>query len=779
METSSPGSQSEAIRKCIPISSPVCFEIICSSELLLLVVCKVSTMENGGKISQPKSGARERKRGATERAADAGVLKLQRNERTSMESSLEMQVVSEVVQYEISSPLSARHYDRDTTEPVSFSLKSLNELLSWEPSASDLFNVATVPLASRLPPLASGQPKTLVCHDMMGGYLEDRFIQGAEAETVYAFYHWEYIDIFVYFSHYPVTIPPVSWTNAAHKHGVSVLGTFITEWDDGSKICETFLAGEEPYRSVADKLVQIAHHYGFDGWLINIENPLSETAVKNTPAFLRYLTDQMHQRVEGSVVLWYDSVLQNGELKWQNELNDQNRVFFQSCDGIFTNYNWSESNLEAMVSRDAKQMANIYVGVDVFARGEVVGGKFETNQALRLIRKHGFSAAIFAPGWVYECHEKKEFRQNQDKFWGLLSKFLPTHSVSLLPFVTSFCQGFGKSFFCKGKVEEVKSWFNLSAQEVQPLFIDHSSDDEEGGWVRTRGCPEDAWNGGSSLLIEGMIPSTHSNIAVRLFSLHSTIPTKTFVSFTYKLEESPNVKVALELKTIDAPVCLYQGIEDVPGTSVQPQPLQEGESLVSQFRHRCGLRDSEGWVTRCFLVESKGCLLRDIFINVSREISGEEAYFVCRVGEIKILDVENLTAIPAPVRNPSLSEVVWRRGVGSGEGYVQKLYFNATLHWQYPANQARHFRVYWRRLHDPNTQASSGQEPQVLIGRAYATLYRVVDLPVPDARDTAPCWLEFLVEPITREGFAVSESHWGRLVLKYTEPARAETATGV
>ena len=39
-------------------------------------------------------------------------------------------------------------------------------------------------------------------------------------------------------------------------------------------MCEVFLKEEESYRAVADRLVQIAHCYGFDGWLINIENPL-------------------------------------------------------------------------------------------------------------------------------------------------------------------------------------------------------------------------------------------------------------------------------------------------------------------------------------------------------------------------------------------------------------------------------------------------------------------------------------------------------------------------
>lgn len=52
---------------------------------------------------------------------------------------------------------------------------------------------------------------------------------------------------------------------------------------------------------------------------------LQEVAVKNTPLFLRYLTDQMHERVPGSLVLWYDSVIQTGHLQWQNELNESNR----------------------------------------------------------------------------------------------------------------------------------------------------------------------------------------------------------------------------------------------------------------------------------------------------------------------------------------------------------------------------------------------------------------------------------------------------------------------
>uniref|UniRef100_A0A667I2C1 Endo-beta-N-acetylglucosaminidase n=1 Tax=Lynx canadensis TaxID=61383 RepID=A0A667I2C1_LYNCA len=71
-------------------------------------------------------------------------------------------------------PLPARYYDKDTTKPISFYLPSLEELLAWTPDAEDSFNVALEPLKCRQPPLSSRRPRTLLCHDMMGGYLDDK-----------------------------------------------------------------------------------------------------------------------------------------------------------------------------------------------------------------------------------------------------------------------------------------------------------------------------------------------------------------------------------------------------------------------------------------------------------------------------------------------------------------------------------------------------------------------------------------------------------------------------
>ncbi|KAK5855686.1 hypothetical protein PBY51_007343 [Eleginops maclovinus] len=651
-----------------------------------------------------------------------------------LDQPMDSSSVHEVVHLD-SSALPAKHHDPDTTEPISCGLQTLEELLSWKRSDANLFNVATVRLAPREPPLAASACRTLVSHDMMGGYLDDRFTQGTHTDAPYAFYHWHYIDIFNYFTHNLVTIPPAVWTNAAHKHGVVVLGTFITEWTEGAAVCEAFLKDEESYRAVADKLVQISHCYSFDGWLINIENSLSDVAVKNTPLFLQYLTEQMHERVPGSLVLWYDSVLEKGELKWQNELNQSNRVFFAACDGFFTNYNWTVQSLEWMAGYSGLEgrQADVYVGVDVFARGKVVGGMWETNKALEFIRKHNFSVALFAPGWVYETlSDKTQFRKNQDKFWALLSDFLPIHRpASPLPFVSSFCQGFGKAVYRKGQLEASRSWFNLSAQEVQPLYINTQL--EGGGWL--------------------------SSLSAKIFSLHVPLATKTLVTLIYK--SSPGIRVSLELKTTDASQCTHMNVYDVKLPAVSPAGLDDGLESVSQFSQLCGNLSPDGWTTGCSQLELRGCVLRELSLNIQRDREPQETPFSCRVGEILLLDGASLQTPPQLVQGLCIYDVVWLRGAGTSTSPC--LHLNATMRWDYPTELVRHFRVYWQRLRGPDPRIPPGQ--LALVGRAYSNLYRVTELEVPEA----PGLLELVVEPVIRKGFQLPESHWGRRILSYTE----------
>lgn len=141
-----------------------------------------------------------------------------------------------------------------------------------------------------------GKANVLLCHDYAGNYHDH---EGSSSigldEEKYACEYLQYVDTFIYFSHKLVCVPPPTWTNTLHRNGVKALGTILIEpqtlgperllqhGDDGL----SFL--------LATKLAKIAEHYGFDGWLVNIEKPFptADWDVCVLTAFLRQLKTEL------------------------------------------------------------------------------------------------------------------------------------------------------------------------------------------------------------------------------------------------------------------------------------------------------------------------------------------------------------------------------------------------------------------------------------------------------------------------------------------------------
>lgn len=169
-----------------------------------------------------------------------------------------------------------------------------------------------------------------------------RYLGRVNVGNGYTFYRWSQIDIFVYFSHHLITIPPLSWINVAHNQGVPILGglhlckimcnltlnlvfvgTFITEWNEGKAICEFILKDVQTIERAANALIDVCLLFKLDGWLLNIENSIENT--QNLKHFIKYLTDNLHKKRQEAYIIWYDSVINTGKLDWQNELNEKNR----------------------------------------------------------------------------------------------------------------------------------------------------------------------------------------------------------------------------------------------------------------------------------------------------------------------------------------------------------------------------------------------------------------------------------------------------------------------
>lgn len=106
---------------------------------------------------------------------------------------------------------------------------------------------------------------------------------------------------------------------------MTISGTLITEWDDGSKVWDEILKSDGAVEDFVDNLVAICCHFGFDGYLLNVENTIPPERVSRLERFVELIHRKLHDKIPYAEVIWYDSVTGKGELKWQNELNSLNR----------------------------------------------------------------------------------------------------------------------------------------------------------------------------------------------------------------------------------------------------------------------------------------------------------------------------------------------------------------------------------------------------------------------------------------------------------------------
>jgi hypothetical protein len=145
------------------------------------------------------------------------------------------------------------------------------------------------------------------CHDFAGGYK-----QSADEDYLATFSSWEHFDLFVYFSHHRVVVPPYVWIQRCHQEHKIILGTFLFEGKPDSQKAEQLLETEASFQMCADKLVDLCVYYGFDGWLVNVETDLVASRGAFL-SFLQYFRRQMKHRV-GPHAQVYNQVLFSVEM---------------------------------------------------------------------------------------------------------------------------------------------------------------------------------------------------------------------------------------------------------------------------------------------------------------------------------------------------------------------------------------------------------------------------------------------------------------------------------
>ncbi|KAK9331842.1 glycosyl hydrolase family 85-domain-containing protein [Lipomyces starkeyi] len=374
---------------------------------------------------------------------------------------------------------------------------SLKVLQGWHESPDDL-QISRAPLRRRHRyPDRIFSPRLLVCHDFKGGYSEDEdaFFQGYfphKTGTAYWARALALIDTFVYFSHKRVAVPPVAWTNACHKSGVRCLGTIIFEHESSASDARLLLTPNTTGTGYlyADIFARLAKHYGFDGYLLNMETTMGSPAeARELLHFIEYLKFCLHKVIGPEArVIWYDSLTTDNRIDYQDALNMTTLPFFRAADGLFTNYFWEDkqvfegAELAGMLFR-----LDLWTGLDVWGRNVQYPAKWEIGKALSRIEASGTSLALFAPAWVYEELGSKDFETNDFSFWYdkvdnetkrniSISEFIRPHPAPVLQtenyqmFYTSFNTGHGQKFFVNGKAEYLEPWVSQCLQTALPTY---------------------------------------------------------------------------------------------------------------------------------------------------------------------------------------------------------------------------------------------------------------------------------------------------------------------
>lgn len=469
------------------------------------------------------------------------------------------------------------------------------DLLKWNADKDpDLaYNVSTVPLAKRvdkadLKPVNDTQntDTKVMAISIMNSSTSGNAPHGLNTANANTFSYWQYVDELVYWggsSGEGIIVPPSpDVTDMGHTNGVPVLGTvFFPQNVSGGKVewlDQTLAQKSDGSFPVADKLIEVATTYGFDGWFINQETEgenetlLGADYATKMQAFIAYLKKQ----APDLRVVYYDSMTKDGSIDWQNALTDENSMYMTDgdhpiADEMFLNFWWTEDKLAgddllAASATKAKELGidpySLYAGIDVQADGYDTPVKW--NLFAGKDGKTHTSLGLYCPSWAYwSAGNPTTFRKNESRLWvndegnpsvstpyeddekwtGVSNYVAEQSAVTSLPFVTNFNNGSGYSFFREGKQISKMDWNNRSVSDIQPTYRWIVAD-EGGNKTKADYSDADAWYGGSSLKFSGKVAKDGKTM-VKLYSASVKTGAKPTLSIAAKANVDTDLKAVL------------------------------------------------------------------------------------------------------------------------------------------------------------------------------------------------------------------------------------------
>ena len=443
-------------------------------------------------------------------------------------------------------------------------------LLEWKAEEDEdlRFNVSSVPLAKRadlaeLETVNSTQNKDtkVMAISIMNGGTSGNSPHGLNKMNANTFSYWQYVDLLVYWGGSSgeglIVAPSADVVDAGHRNGVKVIGTiFMPQAAHGGKMqwLEDLLTRKEDGSyPVADKLIEVADVYGFDGWFMNQETegtdeePLTADHAARMQEFLSYYKEKAPELE----LIYYDSMTVDGKMDWQNALTEKNAAYLMNEDGeavadeMFLNFWWTTEKLagEELLKASAglaKEKGidpyDLYAGVDIQSNGydtPIRWDLFENPEGGTYT-----SLGLYCPSWAYfSAGTVQDFWKQENKLWvnskgdpsyeadvsgddtqwrGVSAYVVERTAVTELPFVTNFCMGNGYGFYKNGQLISMLDWNNRSVSDILPTYR-YIIENGEGNTLAADLDVGDAYYGGNSLILRGDVKEDTESV-IKLYS---------------------------------------------------------------------------------------------------------------------------------------------------------------------------------------------------------------------------------------------------------------------
>lgn len=462
------------------------------------------------------------------------------------------------------------YYENETLQPYGTCFL-IDELKNWSPDNDPdaRYNRGAIALRDRwmgpnVNPLASRDAKVMPLA-MANARASEAPSQGGDGDFVYAFNNFQYVDIYNFWGgssgEGPIAIPSPEVIDSAHRNGVPATGTIFIPWGDGAYgnqfVREMVEKDAEGHYIAADKLIEIAQYYGFDGYIFNAE---SGTGVAGFKDFLAYL---QKNKPDNFTITWYNGSGSVGTGSINSWMQDGDTRITDEWWLDMSGSGYMKSSIEAAQQTGVNPW-NIHSTWEYWPmKSNAKGGRYQARLGADGILT--CSLGILAPTTSLTTSKSSdEFINEQDQFLWVSpdcdpsSTYRPEYEfcgfshlvadrtpVIGTDFVTTFTTGNGYKFYEDGKVvgKDEKGWFNRSLTDVLPTW--RWIIDTEGKKINAKIDFDDAWYAGTSMKLYGDMDANKAN-HVKLYSCQLDLTAASKFSITYKTA-TPGVDLSMGL----------------------------------------------------------------------------------------------------------------------------------------------------------------------------------------------------------------------------------------